>query len=183
MSIKAAYKNEATGLRVVIKKIFALAFLEQLPALDSAFGEAALDLMFNILKAELLALQSPLVPLDALNSFIFYFESKWMSCREDWNLFNFDDHRASNDLEMWHVNMNQAINRKDNLWKFIKSLTAEQALREGEVNKIISGHDAPPQRRSQKQKEEVIAAAKADYSSRRISALEYVNRLSYRMGH
>ena len=77
----------------------------------------------------------------------------------------------------------QAINRKDNLWKFIKSLTAEQALREGEVNKIISGHDAPPQRRSQKQKEEVIAAAKADYSSRRISALEYVNRLSYRMGH
>ena len=170
-------------MRVVIKKMFALAFLEQLPAQDAATDEAVLDLIFDILRAELLALQSPLVPLNALNSFLFYFESKWLSCRGDWNLFNFDDHRASNDLEVWHVNMNQAINRKDNLWKFIKSLTAEQALREGEVNKIISGHDAPPQRRSQKQKEEVIAAAKADYSSRRISALEYVNRLSYRMGH
>ena len=168
-----------------MKKIFALAFLEPDPPIDSPPSESSsvLDLMFGVLKSELLALQSPLVPLEGLQALVAYLEITWMVNRYEWNLFECDDHRVSNDLEMWHVNMIQAINRKENLWKFMKSLSVEQTIREADVNRILNGQDVPPQRRSQKQKEEVLAAAKAEYTSRRISAVEYINRLSYRMGH
>lgn len=166
---------------MVIQKIFALAFLE--PMSPGGDVEAPLDSVWNILRAELMALQSPLVPKEDLQLFITYFETTWMDNRLKWNLFDSDDHRVNNDLEMWHVNMNQAINRKDNLWKFIKSLGTEQSVREEEVGKISRGVDQPPQRRAQRQKEELLTAAKTEYSMRRITPLEYVTRLSYKMGH
>ena len=174
---------------MVVKKIYALAFLEPDPPIDTvtvpseSVSVSVLDLMFSVLKSELLALQSTMVPLEGLQALVTYLESIWMTNRYEWNLYDCDDHRLSNDLEMWHVNMIQTINRKDNLWKFIKTLALEQTVKENEVTRILSGQDVPPQRRYQKQKEEVLAAAKAEYTSRRISAVEYINRLSYRMGH
>ena len=145
-----------------------------------------LECVWGVLKKEFLELESEVVRVSDLQSFIDYFETEWMSGRKgSWDMSGDDDGALtmSNDLEAWHDALNISLAKKDILWKAIHVLKCEQHSRENDVLKIQTGTDGPPQRRFRKQKEEAISAAKAEYSAGTISSLEFVSRLAHRMAH
>lgn len=190
----------------MIKKVFALAFLDRMvPAhthlvtdgvthtgmavMGGNLGSltqsvSVIHSVWGVIKGEILGHAGPGVPDSALQEFIDYFEATWLSeSRREWSVSDTDALRYANDIEAWHETMSLSVHPKDILWRTIPHLKNEQHAREKDVEKILQGTVSAPQRKFRKQKEEAISAAIAEYSAGSISAYELVTRISYRMNH
>ena len=62
-----------------------------------------------------------------LNEFVQYFDTFWMTCIENWNIFSLDDHYTNNDVEGWHYDFNQHLTRRGQalgFWPFVEMIGA-----------------------------------------------------------
>lgn len=171
-----------------MKKFYALPFLNLNPTPAQLNANpplpADIDFCFEEICQELRDLNLPEAPLNVVDQFINYFRQQWMvRYRIICNLFLIDDHRTNNDLEGWHLHMNQIMHRKENLWRFITAIKNEQQFKEVEFIQIEHGNDIRPQRRRQKDKETRFAAMKVEYISGLLLPMAYLNHLSISMGH
>ena len=97
-----AYSDETTGLRAVVRKFFALAFLRPdrtEDQIDNGVERSDLVTVFDGFVILLYALRSETLPIATLIQFVMYFTNTWMSNPIRWNVFHLDDHRTNNDLE------------------------------------------------------------------------------------
>ena len=111
-----AYNDETTGLRAVVRKFFALAFLRPdrtEDQVDNGVERSDLVTVFDGLVVELYDLQRETIPIATLVQFVTYFTNTWMSNLIRWNVFHLDDHRTNNDLEgtFIHSQNNQFYNK------------------------------------------------------------------------
>lgn len=77
-----AYNDETTGLRAVVRKFFALAFLNPDRTevqIDAGVERSDLVTVFDILVLQLYAIQSETLPIATLIQFVTYFTNTWMS--------------------------------------------------------------------------------------------------------
>lgn len=173
-------------MRAVMKKFFALPFLRSEPTPEQAAADppiaSDLNNAFLQLRDELLLL--PMIPLESKNQFLAYYSTMWLDRYRDFaNVFDVLEHRTNNDLEGWHTRMSKLLNRRENLWQFIRVIKDEQAAKEVEVNQIE--HGAVIRRQSAKSinRETRITNLRNSYVGNNETYMQYVNHLSQLMAY
>lgn len=77
--------------------------------------------------------------------------------------------------------MNLVIKTKSSLWHFLTAIKDGQLSKEVEVRLILQGNLIEPRRQFEKQKELFLSNLKDLYTNGALTALLYINNLSYRM--
>lgn len=178
------YNDEDTGLRRVIKKLIALAFLRCDRTVYQIEHNIESDVItvFAAICLQLEALVGVNIDEDDVNDFIEYFGNTWITYSHRWNVFSIDKNRTNNHMEGWHLRMNKRIKANPNLWQFIISIKVEQTAKEVEFNQMNNGAIQVPLTRRLKDKERRLASLKVEYNTANITPLEYNLRVSHMMG-
>ena len=182
--IQVAYNDEATGLKTVIKKFFALAFLKADRTIEQIDNGEDSDLIqvLNGLCDELDSLVGERISEVDVDDFLQYFGQRWVGQAHRWNVHNIGKNRTNNHMEGWHSHMNKRIKQGSNIWKFILAIKAEQTSKELEMNQMNNDAIIVPLTKKQKKKERKLASLKVRYNNATLSPHEYNIRVSNYMG-
>lgn len=169
-------------MRVVIKKFFALAFLqhERTPAQIENNQDCDLRQVLRILTEDLEALVGDDISAAHVARFLLYFNGTWMGQGRLrlWNVHGLDKNRTNNHMEGWHCHLVNTIQNNPNLWKFITKIKTEQTAKELEQNLMNQDAIIVPLTKKLKDKERRLARNKQRYNGNEITPLEYVERIS-----
>lgn len=174
-----------TGLRVVIKKIFALAFLRHDRTNEQIISGEESDLrqVLAILMQDFLGLVGENINHVDVQSFFQYYNNTWMTRERVWNVRSLDKNRTNNHMEGWHCHLKNVIQNNPNLWSFIQKIKAEQTAKEVEVNLMNNEEIIVPLTRKLRKKERKLARYKVRYLEGNITPLQYVSRISNLMNY
>ena len=168
-----------TGLRVVIKKIFALAFLKQIVNGE----ESDLRQVLAILSVDFLGLVGENINANDVQGFLQYFNNTWMTRERIWNVWALDKNRTNNHMEGWHCHLKDTIQSNPNPWLFIQKIKAEQTAKEAEVNLMNNEEVIVPLTKKMKKTERKLARYKDRCNAGHITPLQYVARISVLMNY
>ena len=89
--------------------------------------------------------------------------------------------RTRNHVEGWHKRFQTTCAcAHPNIWMFIKILQSEESLIHAEIQQILGGHPAPPQKRADSATR--VRNITMDYPNRRQHILHYLRSISYNIG-
>jgi hypothetical protein len=174
------YELAESGLRRLIRQLFALAFLPCHLMKD----------VYAIVKNE--ECIPEMLANTAFSTFLSYYEHTWLNedtrhPLESWSVFlRADDmKRTNNDLEGKHRQYLKDFGIHPNLWSFISTLQTLQEHQECEELQYLSGGIVPTvMKRSNIQKEKELAVLKAMFVETRQSVqdgYQYLMKVSYKM--
>ena len=166
---------------MVIKKIFALAFLKTDRTNEQIMAGVESDLrqVLAILSENLLQLVGENINEGDVQGFLQYFNNNWMTRERIWNVSALDKNRTNNHMEGWHSHLKDTIQSNPNLWLFIQKIKAEQTVKEAEINLMENEEIIVPLTRKLKKKERKLKGYKARYNAGHLTPLEYVSRIYF----
>lgn len=125
-----------TGSGVVLKMVFALAFLRHERTPEQIKNDCDVRQVLVILTDDLTALVCEEIRAIDVQRFLLYFKQTWMRRMRYWNVHRLNKNRTNSHMEGWHCHLVNTIQPNPNLWKFISEIKSEQTAKETEENSM-----------------------------------------------